>query len=98
MADFNIRIHYGVCYYKKNYNLKKISEKPEINYKVNSGLYLINSNLIKLIHKNCKIYNFDNFVKTLKKNKKKIGVYIIDENSWRDLGTLSRFNLDKIKI
>ena len=71
MADFNIRIPYGVCYYNKNYSLKKISEKPEINYKVNSGLYLINSDLIKLIPKNYKIYNFDNFVKTLKKNKKK---------------------------
>jgi dTDP-glucose pyrophosphorylase/predicted transcriptional regulator len=98
VADFNIRIPYGVCYYNKNYSLKKISEKPEINYKVNSGLYLINSDLIKLIPKNYKIYNFDNFVKTLKKNKKKIGIYIIDENSWKDLGALSRFNLDKIKI
>ena len=34
----------------------------------------------------------------MKKNKKKIGIYIIDENSWKDLGALSRFNLDKIEI
>ena len=36
-------------------------------------------------------YDFNNFVKILKKNKKKVGVYKISEKRWRDVGTWEEY-------
>jgi dTDP-glucose pyrophosphorylase len=92
LVDINIEIPYGVCSINKNSTLKKIIEKPNTNYKINSGLYLINSKSLCLIPNSKKMYNFEDFVHTLRRNNKKIGTYIIDQNSWEDLGQISSFN------
>ena len=52
-ASKNFKISYGSCEInKKNGQLIKISEKPNLNYLVSVGLYLMKSDVIKSINKN----------------------------------------------
>ena len=81
----NISLPYGVCELYKNGNLKAIREKPEFNYLINTGFYVFESSIIKLID-NKAPYNIDDLIKKLLKNKLKVGVYPISEKSWLDIG------------
>ena len=49
------KIPYGVCNVDNLNNLKFISEKPKLDFLANTGLYVINPKIFKLIPKNKKI-------------------------------------------
>ena len=84
-------IPYGTCKLTTKGYLQKIVEKPKFDFFVNIGLYVLNPNLIKLIPKN-KSLDMTDFIKLLKKRKKQIGVYPIDEGSWIDVGQWSEYH------
>ena len=86
----NYTIPYGVCELNSEGNLLRIKEKPKYNLLTNSGLYILNPNILDLIKKN-KFYHMTNLITDAKKRKKKIGVYPIDENSWIDIGQWSEY-------
>ena len=78
-------VPYGSCKIKKNGELLQLEEKPEHHHLVNTGLYIINSQLFNYIKKD-QYLDFDNFVSIIKKRKKKIGLFPISESSWSDVG------------
>ena len=84
-------IPYGTCKLTKTGYLKKIIEKPKLDFFVNVGLYVLNPNLIKLIPKNKK-YNMTDLIQQAKRKKKQVGVYPIDEESWVDVGQWSEYH------
>jgi dTDP-glucose pyrophosphorylase/predicted transcriptional regulator len=86
----NYRIPYGVCKFNKEKNFIQIIEKPKIKFLINSGIYIIKNNIIKLIPKNKKI-DFPDLIKLAKKNNKKIGTFLIKEKSWFDVGQWSLY-------
>ncbi len=87
------KIPYGVCKFDKNYHLNNISEKPEYNHIINTGMYIMKTNILKNIKNNEKIdMNF--FLKRLIKKKCKIGMYKINQSHWLDYGDIKQ--LDKI--
>lgn len=90
-SNKKIKIPYGVCKTSKNKMLSKIIEKPEMNYTVNTGFYLINSEIINLVPKKNTIYHITDLINLAQKRKKRIGIYIINEKNWFDLGTTSAF-------
>jgi dTDP-glucose pyrophosphorylase len=67
-----------------------INEKPELNFLVNSGIYIIKPKILKLLKFN-KYLDMNNFINFLKKNKKKIGIYLIYERIF-DIGNKSQYN------
>jgi dTDP-glucose pyrophosphorylase len=67
-----------------------INEKPELNFLVNSGIYIIKPKILKLLKFN-KYLDMNNFINFLKKNKKKIGIYLIYERFF-DIGNKSQYN------
>ena len=80
----NDKIPYGVCKVKNN-RLLNLVEKPEKKYLANTGLYLVNSKIFKLIKKNEKI-SFVDLINRASQKKMSIGVYPIPNNAWIDLG------------
>lgn len=78
-------IPYGVCEIKNGGNLKKIKEKPEYDFIVNSGMYVLEPEVIMDIPRN-KIYNIPELINDYLRNKEKVGVYPISERSWLDIG------------
>ena len=78
-------IPYGVCKLESDGCLKTIREKPEYNFLVNTGMYILNPDILQFIPKN-KSFDMTDLIKYLKEKKKKIGVYPVSEKSWIDIG------------
>ncbi len=87
----NYLLPYGSCELDKNGNLKKIIEKPNLNYLVNTGLYLMKPEIINFIPHN-KHMDMDELIQILKKRRKKIGIFPVSELNWTDVGEWSEYN------
>ena len=92
-------IPYGICNINKKGELKKITEKPKINFLASSGIYLVNQRALKLIPNNKK-FDFPQLISLAKKRGYKIGVFPIDDSSWFDVGQWEEYRktIDKMKI
>ncbi len=86
---------YGLINLDKNFNLKSIDEKPLITRYINTGAYIINKSVKKLIKKNTKM-DMDQLLRIAIKKKFKIIVYPLYEN-WVDLGILSKLKRERKK-
>ena len=86
----NYTIPYGTCKLNNEGHLENINEKPEYDFLVNTGLYVLNSNVISYIPKN-KLYHITNLIEDAKKDGKKVGVYPIDDEAWIDVGQWAEY-------
>ncbi len=89
-ASKNFTIPYGVCKTFKDGSFKNISEKPTYNTLVNTGLYIIEPNLVNLIPNNKKV-DINDFISLTQKKRKKIGVFAISDDSWMDIGQWNEY-------
>jgi len=78
-------IPYGVCKIENGGTLLSVEEKPELNFLVNTGMYIINSKLLSLIPEN-EFFHVTHLIEKAKLQNYKIKVYPISENSWVDTG------------
>jgi NDP-sugar pyrophosphorylase family protein len=78
-------IPYGILETSCEGSLESITEKPEITLKINSGLYILEPNLLNEIPQN-EFYHITSLIEKLKKEKRKVGVFPVSEGSWRDIG------------
>lgn len=83
-------IPYGIIEKNLQKNEFNLNEKPELKYLVNSGCYIINKRVLKLIKKNS-FCDFDDFIKILKRERERIGIYQISEKKWQDTGTWDEY-------
>lgn len=81
----NHQLPFGVCSCDNNGKLISFKEKPSFDYVVNTGLYIINREILKFIPKNKKL-DLTELIDLLMKKNFAIGVYPISENSWMDVG------------
>lgn len=79
------KVPYGICSINKKSSLTKMIEKPEMNFLVNTGFYLIAPEALKFLPDNQKI-DMNQYINRLTKLKKKIGVHPVPGNSWLDMG------------
>jgi NDP-sugar pyrophosphorylase family protein len=98
----NFTVPYGVCEVEDGGTLKGIQEKPEFDFFVNTGMYILDKGVLEDIPKNT-FYNMTDLVRDYLEKGEKIGVYPISENSWVDVGlwenfkgTFERLHLEKI--
>ena len=82
-------VPYGVCQIN-NRKLEKIKEKPKLNYFVNSGFYLINPKVLKLIPNN-KYFDMNELIKKALEKKYKVGAYPVSQKHWMDIGQLAEY-------
>ncbi len=79
------QVPYGVCEINKRGELTQLIEKPEFDYLVNAGMYIINPETLKYIPENT-FYNITDLITKVKNNGGKVGVYPISEKSYLDGG------------
>ena len=77
--------------------LNKMIEKPNYNFFVNTGLYILNKKLINFLPKKAFV-DMNDFLEILKKSNKKIGVFPIEESNWIDIGQWNEYTDAKNKI
>ena len=70
---------------------KLIFGKPSYDLFINTGLYVFKKSTINFIPKN-KNFDIQELIEKLKKSKKKIGIFPINQNSWFDVGQWTEYN------
>jgi len=85
----NYVIPYGTCVVSEG-KLKSLEEKPSLNLLVNTGLYLLNPDLITLIPKN-KFFDITELIEKMLLKGMQVGVYTVDEDSWIDVGQWTEY-------
>lgn len=78
-------IPYGVCELDNSGGLANIKEKPEYNFLVNTGFYVLNPKTLGMIPDDG-IFHMTHLMEKVKEKNGKVGVYPISENSWIDVG------------
>ena len=93
VKHFQYKNPYGVIVSKKN-RFISFEEKPEINFTINTGIYIFNKKIIPIINK-FNLKNIEDLIANLSDKNYKILTYPIFEN-WYDLGQdkkrLKRYN------
>ena len=83
-------IPYGVCEIENGGDLKSIIEKPQYDFLVNTGMYLLNPEIIKYIPEN-EFFHITHLMETLKQLGYKIGVYPVSEKAYIDVGQWAEY-------
>lgn len=78
-------IPYGICETAKGGTLGGITEKPEYDFLVNTGMYVLEPEVLKDIPVN-EHYDITDLLNDYVRKGKKVGVYPISEKSWFDMG------------
>ena len=81
----HFHIPYGICEIESGGNLLAINEKPEYNFLVNTGMYILKSDVLKYIPDN-QYFHMTHLIEKIKNENGKVGVYPVSENSWIDVG------------
>ena len=81
----NFTIPYGVCEIENGGVLRNIREKPEYDFLVNTGMYVLDAAVLDDIPKN-RFYNITDLIIDYLKKGERIGVYPVSEKSWLDVG------------
>ena len=83
-------IPYGICELNGGGSLERIKEKPEYNFLVNTGLYVLNSDIIDLIPED-KLFHITHLMDKVRENKGTVGVYPVSEKAWIDVGQWAEY-------
>jgi len=83
----NFTVPYGVCKIENGGVLKGIQEKPEFDFFVTTGMYVLDKTVLKDIPMN-KFYNMTDLISDYLEKGERIGVYPVSEKSWLDIGQL----------
>ena len=86
--QFNIP--YGVCELNNEGKLSSINEKPEFSYLVNTGLYILNPNVIDFIPEKT-FFHITQLMEKVKENGGSIGVFPVSEKAWIDVGQWAEY-------
>ncbi len=84
-------IPYGVLETKENGVLTGVSEKPELTFQVNSGMYILEPELLKEIPEN-EFFHITHLMEKILERGGKVGVFPVSEGSWMDIGVWSEYN------
>jgi NDP-sugar pyrophosphorylase family protein len=84
------KIPYGVCELEKGGSLAQIKEKPQYSFLVNTGMYVVRRDRLKLIPEDAHC-DMTDFIETIKQEGGSIGVFPIGENSWIDTGEWAEY-------
>lgn len=88
VATKNMGLPYGVVDLDELGNLQAIREKPEYSFLVNTGIYLIEPEVIDFMKRDEPI-DVPDLAKRLMASGYKVGGYPITEKSWLDMGQFS---------
>jgi len=83
-------IPYGTVETGKNGQLLELIEKPEIIFKINSGMYILEPQLLEDIPNN-QFYHITQLIEKVKKRKGNVGVFPVSQRSWKDIGSWEEY-------
>lgn len=86
----NLAIPYGTLETKEEGLLSDIKEKPDYTFKINTGMYILDPQLLYEIPQG-EFYHITTLIEKLMKEGRRVGVYPINEGSWTDIGNWEEY-------
>lgn len=92
----SFKIPYGVIVTGEDGLMVDLKEKPEHTYMVNSGVYILNPDLIDEIPQG-KLFHITHLMEKVKARGGRVGCFPVSEDSWHDMGEWPEY-LKMIKV
>ena len=92
----SFKIPYGVIETGEDGLMTALKEKPEQTYQVNTGVYILNPDLINEIPEG-EFFHITYLMEKVKKKNGRVGCFPVSELSWRDMGEWPEY-LKMIKV
>lgn len=83
----NLTIPYGVIDIGEGGAMKSMREKPELSFLTNTGMYIVEPNVLTDIPDNTAM-GFPDIIEEQRQKGRKIAVYPVEEDDWLDMGQL----------
>lgn len=93
----NVVVPYGVIRFGDNGEIIDMEEKPKLSYFINTGMYVINPEVIELIPDDT-LFHMTHLVNAVMKSGGKVGTYPISEDSFLDMGEFSEMKRMEEKL
>ena len=90
LKHFNIP--YGICEISGKGTLVNIKEKPEYSFLVNTGMYIIKSDVLCHIPQD-EFFHITHLIEEVNRKGGKIGIFPINESAWIDIGEWKEYKL-----
>ena len=84
------QIPYGVIKTGPNGLMERLEEKPEHAYLINTGVYILQPELINEIPTG-KFFHITNLMDKIRERKGRIGCFPVSENAWKDIGNWDEY-------
>lgn len=81
----SFKIPYGVIETGEDGLMVALSEKPELTYQVNTGVYILNPSCIDEIPEG-EFFHITHLMEKVQKRGGRVGCFPVSEQSWRDMG------------
>lgn len=82
-------IPYGTILTGADGLLESIEEKPTLSFKINTGLYILEPTLLNDIPND--FFHITHLMEKLKTEGRRVGVYPISQNDWKDMGEWNEY-------
>lgn len=90
-------IPYGTIETTENGELVSLSEKPELTFKINSGMYILEPHLLNEIPED-DFYHITHLIDSIRKRNGKVGVFPVSEKSWIDIGQWDEYLKNNVDV
>ena len=87
----HFKIPYGICEINKGGSLIEIREKPEYNFLISTGMYILNKKILEYIPDD-QFFHITHLIEEVKKQGGSVGVFPISEKSWNDTGEWDEYS------
>ena len=81
----SFKIPYGVIETGEDGLMVSLSEKPELTYQVNTGVYILNPNCIDEIPQG-EFFHITHLMEKIKDRGGRVGCFPVSEHAWKDMG------------
>ncbi len=86
----HIPVAYGTIETGDKGHLLELIEKPELTFKINSGMYILEPSVLNEIPDN-DLFHITHLIDKVKQTGGKVGVFPVSEKSWVDIGTWDEY-------
>ncbi len=93
----NVTVPYGVLHSGEDGEVISMEEKPTLSYFINTGMYVINPEVIELIPDD-EMFHMTQLVEKVMQKGDKVGMYPISEDSFLDMGELKEMRRMEEKL
>jgi dTDP-glucose pyrophosphorylase len=86
----NYHIPYGICEIANGGSLERITEKPEYNFLVNTGMYVLGAQTLGLIPEGV-VFHMTDLIGCVQKSGGKVAVFPVSDKAWIDTGEWAEY-------